>query len=318
MVSFEPMRVRAPVFAAALVILFAAPLVPSTASAQILPWEIVVAQIETGRLRNFAERLAKQNLLYQLHLGDTRKSDLIETANQIDRILESLEQGNPSYSTPAPWTPALREQLNRVDEVWGPLRSVANASPYDYFNVTRQFAPAERRRSDPLLLRYFDDTANVLIEESEKLLRLYFDECQKNGLAVCTIANSTGINAMLIERATRQAVYVVSGIDVAQNREGLTTTLDEYRKRRQANEKSPFFADALNPERSVSAAAGAKLLASLRGDWDSLRNEFTMLAAGDEQNFDLRPLLASQTRLVNKVERLTAALVRYGSLKYGS
>jgi hypothetical protein len=316
--SIAVTRVRAPILAASAAVLFAASLVPSTAPAQILPWEIVVAQIETGRLRNFAERLSKQNLLYQLHLGGTRKADLVETANQIDRIIESLEQGSPSYSIPAPWTGAIREQVNRVDEAWGPLRAIATASPYNYFKVKRQFTPAEKRLKDPLLLRYFDHTTQNLIDESEKLLALYFAECQKNGLEVCAIANSTGINAMLIERATKQAVYIVAGIDLSQNRKGLEATLDEYRKRRQANEKSQFFAAALNPERSISAAAAAELLVNLRGDWDALRKEFVMLAAGDEKNFDLRPLLVSEERLVDKVERLTAALIRYASLTYGS
>ena len=76
MAPFAPTAVRAPVLAAVAAVLFVVPLFPSTGLAQILPWEIVVAQIETGRLRNFAERLAKQNLLFQLHLGETRKSDL--------------------------------------------------------------------------------------------------------------------------------------------------------------------------------------------------------------------------------------------------
>ena len=57
---------------------------------------------------------------------------------------------------------------------------------------------------------------------------------------------------------------------------------------------------------------------SLRQDWDGMQDEFTMLAAGDEANFDLRRLLETQSRLVAKVERLTAALIRYASLTYGS
>ena len=44
----------------------------------------------------------------------------------------------------------------------------------------------------------------------------------------------------------------------------------------------------------------------------------TILSAGDEQNFDLQQLLTVQARLVNKVERLTGALVRYASFAYGS
>jgi len=293
-------------------------LFPSTAHARVLPWEIVVAQIETGRLRNFAERLAKQNVLYQLHFGDTSKQALKETASQIDRIIESLEQGSPPYAIPAPWTEAIREQTRRVDAAWGPVRAIAVASPYDYYNLKRQFAPAERRGADPLLLQYFDDITADFIAESEKLLDLYFVECQKAGLEVCQIAKSSGINAMLIERAARQAAYIVAGIDIAKNRKGLQSTLDAYGQRRKANESSPFFAEALNPERSASAAAGAELLTDLRSDWDELSHEFEMLADGDEQNFDLRRLLASQSRLVDKVERLTAALIRYASLRYGA
>ncbi len=45
--------------------------------------------------------------------------------------------------------------------------------------------------------------------------------------------------------------------------------------------------------------------------------EFAMLAAGDEKNFDLHRLLETQSQLVAKVDRLTAALVRYASLTYG-
>jgi hypothetical protein len=309
---------RACALAAAAAVLLAVPLAPRAALAQILPWEIVVAEIEAGHLRGFAERLAKENVLYQLHLGETRRSSLVEAAGQIDRALESLEQGSPSYSIPAPWTPELRAQLNRVDEAWGPLRSIATAGEYDYFKVTRRFMPAGRRETDPLLLRYFDDMTQNFIAESEKLIDLYTAECRKTGLTVCAVAETTGVNTMLIERATRLAVYLVAGIDLEANRKALKVTLDAYQKRRKANEKSQFFADALNPERGVSAAAGAELLTNLRRDWDVMRKQLSMLAAGDEKNFDLRLLLTSQSRLVDKVERLTAALVRYASATYGT
>ena len=87
---------------------------------------------------------------------------------------------------------------------------------------------------------------------------------------------------------------------------------------RRANDANPFFTDALDPERGVSARAAGALLVSLRRDWDAMQAEFTILAAGDEKNFDLRRMLDAQARLVNKVERLTAALVRFASLTYGT
>ncbi len=289
-----------------------------SAPAQILPWEVTVAEIEAGRLRNLAQRLSKQNLLYQLHLGGVRKSALIETATQIDRVIESLEQGSPPHSIPAPWTPALRVQLRRVDGVWGPLRRIAIASPYEYIRVSREFLPPESRRGDPLLVRYFDDLSLDLVAESEKLLEVYHQECLKTGLEVCPAARGSGFAAMVIERATKEAIYIVAGIDPERNRAQLESTIAAYRELRRANDESPFFTAALDPERGVSARAASKLLVSLREDWDAMEAQFAILGAGDEQNFDLRRLLATQSRLVEKVERLTAALVRYASLTYGS
>jgi hypothetical protein len=290
----------------------------SPAPAQILPWEGVVAEIEAGRLRNLAQRLSKQYVLYQLHLGEVRKSDLVKTADRIDRILESLEQGNPPHSVPAPWTRLLRERIREVDGIWGALRRIAVASPYDTIRVKRQFVPLETRRGDPLLIRYFDDLSLNLVSESEKLLEAYHAECLKTGLAVCPTALTSGYAGMVIERAAKEAVYVVAGIDPYQNRARLESTIDAYQQVRLANDENPFFAAALNPERGVSAHAAGELLSSLRHDWDVIEAQFVILAAGDEQNFDLRRLLTTQIRLVEKVERLTAALVRYASLTYGS
>ena len=84
------------------------------------------------------------------------------------------------------------------------------------------------------------------------------------------------------------------------------------------NNTSEFFRVALNPERGVSAKAAGELLKALREDWSVMEDQFTILSAGDEKNFDLRILLLTQSKMVNKVERLTAALVRYANLAYGS
>ena len=293
-------------------------LVAGPALAQILPWEVTLAEIEAGRLRGLAQRLAKQNLLYQLRLGDVRKPDLVETAGRIDRILLSLEKGSPSYSIPAPWTPELRERIARVDDLWGPLRRIAVASSYDTFRVSREYVAAEDRRGDPLLLRYFDDLSSDLVKASEALLDAYHAECVKTGLEVCDTARTSGYAAMLIERAAKEAVYIVAGIEARKSRQRLDGTIEAYQELRKANRASPFFANALDPERGLSARAAGELLASLRTDWDDMQEQFAMLSAGDEANFDLRRMLEVQSGLVGKVERMTAALVRYASLTYGS
>lgn len=311
-------RIRAGPWAAIIAAAAAVLLTAESAPAQILPWEIAVAEIEAGRLRGLAEGLAKQNVLYQLHLGDVRKDDLVETSERIDVVLKALSRGSPSYSIPAPWTPELKKQIEHLDKLWGPLRRIARASPYDYLRVSRQFMPADDRRGDPLLLHYFDSLTEEFVEASEKLIDLYDAQCRKTGLAVCDTARSSGYATMVIERAARQAVYVVAGIDTEQHRTELEKSVAAYKALRTANNNSPFFAAALDPDRGVSAVAARELLVSLRRDWDTMQIEFTVLSAGDEKNFDLSHLLATQNELVDKVERLAAALVRYASATYGS
>ena len=227
-------------------------LLAGSASAQILPWEVTVAEIEAGRIRHLAERLSKQNLLYQFHLGGVAKADLIDTATQIDRIIASLEKGSPSYSVPAPWTPAIRAQISRVDDIWGPLRRIAVASPYDYIRVARDFMQAESNRGDPLGIRYFDNLALDLMADSDKLMALYDAECVKTGLEVCSTARTSGHAAMIIERAAKQAIFVAIGIDAKRNRVQLEQTIDAYHAVRRANDGNPFFAAALDPDRGVA------------------------------------------------------------------
>jgi hypothetical protein len=310
------MAASAPTRLRATVLLAAAFVVAGPAPAQILPWEVTVAEIESGRLRGLASRLAKQNVLYQLRLGDVRKVDLVETASRIDRVLESLQRGSPSYSIPEPWTPELRKQLEQVDALWGPLRRIAVASAYDTVRMSSEFISPQSKRGDPLLIGYFDDLSREFVIASEQLLDTYNAECTKTGLEVCATARTSGYATMLIERAAKEAVYVVAGIDATANRKRLKQTIAGYQELRRANQQSPFFAEALNPDRGQSAKAAGELLTSLRDDWDAMQGQFVMLAAGDEENFDL--VGSVQSRLVAKVERMTAALVRYASLTYGS
>jgi hypothetical protein len=292
--------------------------VAGSAPAQVLPWEVTVAEIEAGGLRYFAQRLSKQYLLYQLHLGDVRKDDLADTAAHIDRVLDWLERGSPSHSVPAAWTPALRQQVRRVQGVWNPIRRIAMASPYEYMRLLQEYVPSENRRADPLALRYFDDVTLDFIAESEKLIDVYHQECSKTGSEFCSTARTAGYAAMIVERATKEAVCVFADLDREENRARLRRTIEAYREVRRANDQNPVFAAALDPARGVSGKAAAELLVSLRSDWDEMQDQFTILSAGDERNFDLPHLLALQLSMVEKVERLTSHLVRYASVNFGS
>jgi len=304
---------RRAALATALLLLVAGP-----ACAQILPWEITVTEVETGRIRSLAQRLAKENLLYELRLGNVRKSDLVETAEEIDQIIESLAEGRPQRSIPPPWTPELHEQVLEVDRRWGPIRAIVFADSHRHHRVQRQFAPAETFAADPLLVRHFDRLTLALVAESEKLLGIYTAECHKTGLDLCDVATQVGYSEMLLERATKEAIYIKSGIAAQTNREQLAETLAAYEKLVDASTSDPFLAAAVDPSRGPTAKALGELIASLQGDWDSMARQLRLLQAGDEQNFDIGILLRIQSQLVAKIERVTAALMRYATLTYGA
>jgi len=308
------------VLAATPALLLAAAIVflASPARAQILPWEVAVAEVEAGRLRGLVERLDKQNLLYQLRLDEIRKADLVETSGRIDRVIASLRRGNPSYSVPPAWTPEIRLQLEKLDDAWGPLRRIAIATSYDTFRFSREFVPRANRQGDPLLLRYFENLSQELLRESETLLEIYHQECVKTGLEVCDTAHNSGYPAMLIERAAKEAVNIIADIDGAKSRKRLQATVDAYLVFRDSTRESAFFAEALDPERGVNARAAGELLRSLRADWDEMEAQFTILAAGDVENFDLPQMLRIHTRLADKIDRITAAFVRYAGNMYGA
>ena len=287
-------------------------------AAQILPWEITLAEIEAGRIRHLAQRLNKQNVLYHLRVGDVSKEDVIRTASAIDELLRDLEEGVPSSSIPSPWTDEIEARVKEADAAWGPLRSIAIASPYEHLRVAHQFLPRGNRRGDPLLLKYFDGLCEDLVKAANKLIVAYDAECVKTGLGTCETARTSGYAAMLIERAAKEAVHLVANIDPEENRKSLEATIDAYREVQRQNNDSDFFKEALNPERGISAKAAGELLVNLRKDWEVIQEQFKILSAGDEQNFDLRVLLLTQKRMVEKIERLTAALVRYANMAYGS
>ncbi len=307
-----PRRGRA-MLVASLLVLAAGP-----APAQILPWEMTVTEVETGRIRSLAQRLSKQNLLYELRIDDLRKSDLAETATEIDRIIVALSEGRPQRSIPAPWTPALRDQVQQVDRVWGPIRAIALADAHRHHRIKRQFAPADSYGTDPLLVRHFDRLTLELVAESEKLLGLYHAECRKTKLDICDIATQVGYSEMLLERATKEAIYVHSGIAAKENRKRLAETVAAYEQLVDASATDPFLASAIDPARGPTAKALGELIGSLQGDWNSMARQLRLLEAGDEANFDVGSLLLTQRTLVSKIERVTAALMRYATLTFGA
>lgn len=309
-------RTRVPARAALPLASLASLLLAGVAAAEVLPWEANVTTVEAGSLRGLAERLNKQNLLFKLRLGDVRKDDMVETARRIDAILLTLQAGDFAHSVPPPWTPGLREGLAALDRRWYPLRRIAIASVVE--SLSGDFVPGQSRSGDPLLLRHFDRLTDEFLEATEELLAAYYQECQRSGFAVCDVSRTSGYAVMLVERIAREAISVFAGFETAQSREQLDEAVESYREVRARNDESDFFQAAVNPKRGSAGERTGEILESIRSDWAAIESELAVLGAGDVRNFDPTELLGLQEAMVRKIERLTAALVQFASITYGS
>jgi hypothetical protein len=280
------------------------------------PYEIGGAQQEVGRIRALAERLSKQNLFYQLHLADQSKQDLHDTSAELDRVLELLQKGSAIYSIAAPPNPAIRAQIERVDEAWGPVRRVATASPYDYLRRANEFMPRESRLGDPLFIQSFDRMTRALMVEVDRLMALYQKECEKTGYELCALAATHGIPAMLSERVVKEFVFVYTGI----NRDGDADRLRETRDAMDAYyaevRQLPLFFEVMDPARGDAAAFVSGLWGSIEEDWDRLREKVDLAISGRAEEVNVEHVLKIQARLVEEWERMDAVIVRYVNAKY--
>jgi hypothetical protein len=301
-----------------MLLLVLALLLPGSALARERPYEIAGAQQELGRVRALAERLSKQNLLYQLHLADQRKQDLNDTAAELDRILELLRTGSVTYSIAPPPNAEIRQQIEKLDQAWGPVRRVAVASPYDYLRQANEFVPRRDRFGDPFFLHSFDRMCEALIAEADRLMTLYEVECVKTGYDLCQQAASHGMPMMLTERVVKEMVFVYTNPEDKKLVERLRKTRDAIERQNRAFDELPVFREATDPARGDAAAFVSGLWSSIREDWDRLRFGVDLAISGRAEEIDLKRMLKIDSRIVETWERLIVVMVRYINAKYAA
>lgn len=293
-------------------------LLPDSVLATERPYEIGGAQQELGRMRALAERLAKQNLLYQLHLANQRKQDLHDTAAEMDRILELLRTGSATYSVAAPPNAEIRKQIDQVDKAWGPVRRVALASPYDYLRRANEFMPRRSRLGDPFFIHSFDRMSQALIAEVDRLMALYKVECLKTGYDLCEGASNHGMPMMLTERVVKELVFVYTDPENKSYIERLRETRNFIETQNLAFSQMPIFLEARDPARGDAGAFVSGLWSSTKEDWGRLRLGVDLAVSGRSDEIDLKRVLKTQARLVETWERLIVALVRFINAKYAA
>jgi hypothetical protein len=287
-------------------------------AAESQPYEIGVAEREAGRLRALLERLSKENLLYQLHLGAVRKQHLHETASEIDRVLEMLREGSGAYAVAPPPTASVRDQIRRVDAKWGHLRTLALASPYDYLRRSSEFLPRQSRRGDPLLVRTFDRLSLELIDEVDRLMGLYDEACVPTGYELCPLARFSGLPVMLAERAAKDLVFVYAEIDSEKSIEHLRETRGAFEAQHNGLRDADLLREAMAPERGSAGQFVAGLWQGIDQEWAWLGSEIDLALEGRAEEIDLQRVLKIQRRLVDDIERFVSAMDRFAASRYGT
>jgi len=280
-------------------------------AAEASAFEIGISAREAGHLRGLVEKLSKQNVLYQLHLGGTTKQQMQETSAEIDRVIGTLEKGSPAYSVAPPPTEDIRKQLYDVDAEWGGLRRMALASPYDYLRHSSRLMPRRSRMGDPLLIQSFDQSAAATIEASTKLMRMYQKECEKLEGEFCEAAAQSGYFNMRVERIAKELVLVYAGLEADPSLSELRKTRDSLDQSLEALSTSPILTQASSPDRGKPSVFVQRLWDSIEEGWGKLRFETDLVLDGHAEGLDIQRMLRVQRELVDDLDRIRAALSRY-------
>jgi hypothetical protein len=296
-------------------LLVAALLAPVPAQAVLLDHEYNGAFDQLGWLRMQAQRISRQNLLYQLHLADQHKLELLDTVNKFNESLDVLRSGGASIGIPVPPTPEIREQLEKIAESWSPMESMALASPYDYLRRSREFFPPKNDRGDPLLITHFDRMAEQVVADIEGAIALYIAQCKQDGYQRCDLGEAAAVSEMRAERLVKEAVFVFAGMNPKENRTRLARTRAELREVILRSGESPAMVDAkavveqaLAPDRGSQNQAIRDLATEIESSWRRLDREIELVDRGHAEEANLRRALNFQQILVGDLQRLSAAI----------
>jgi hypothetical protein len=306
-------RVRlTPGIAAVALLLFATP-----APGALLNYEYGAAQSQLGLIRVLAERMSKQNLLFQLHLADRQKLEMLATVESMDEAIASLRKGDPLAGIPTPPTPEVRNRIDALEAAWAPLRASAVASPLEYLRRSREFLAPQDRRSDPLLMLHFDGVAAGVIEAADAVAKLYDAGCRADEYTHCDLVLRQGRAEMLTERMVKQAILVFTEIDPKTTPKTLAAARDAYEAMGLTDGAQRLVEQVTAAERAGEGVYMGRLLREINESWDKLRRRIDLVIEGNAQEDDIRQAVRIQELVVSDLQLFTASVTRFARIEQG-
>lgn len=273
------------------------------------PWEHGGAQIQLSQVRTLTQRLSKQNLLYQLHLADLQKRDLVRTSQELDAALESLRDGSPTLAVPPPPTRQVRDAIELLDQAWGPLRRLALASAFDY--VRRAGSASGGSRTDPLLIRHFDELAQAVDQRAAAAQQRYEEVCERSGIPDCPVVARATSTGMLSERMVKEAVLVFAGFDAEANSARLRESRGRMNRLLELAAAHETVQSAMSRERGKIGEVVGELWDDIGGNWDRLSRDLGLVLVGQSRQLDVAETVAVQQVFVEDLQRFSVAIQRF-------
>ena len=273
------------------------------------PWEHGGAQIQLSQVRTLTQRLSKQNLLYQLHLADLQKRDLVRTSQELDAALESLRDGSPTLAVPPPPTRQVRDAIELLDQAWGPLRRLALASAFDY--VRRAGSASDGSGTDPLLIRHFDELAQAVDQRAAAAQQRYEEVCERSGIPDCPVVARATSAGMLSERMVKEAVLVFAGFDAEANSARLRESRGRMDRLLELAAAHETVQSAMSRERGKIGEVVGELWGEIGGNWDRLSHDLGLALVDQGRQLDVVETVAVQQVFVEDLQRFSVAVQRF-------
>jgi hypothetical protein len=283
----------------------------------LLNYEYGAAQAQLGQVQVLAERISKRHVLEELGLADQRQVDVVASVEEMDEVLQSLRKGDPLGGIPEPPTKEIQQKLERLGEVWTPLRDMALASPFNYLRQSREFVPPSNRRGDPLHLRYFDWVASQVIEAARAVAQLYDAECRADGYTHCAFIQRQGAADMLTERLVKQVALVFAGVDPHTTKEDIIETRDAYNQIGEEPRAQRFVEQVTAGSRGQEGVFLGELLLEIAASWEGLGLRADRVIEGIAEDDDIREAARLQEVMVADLHRLTVAVTQFARVEQG-
>lgn len=252
-----------------------------------------------GRQRMLSQRMAKAACFASLGVDEARHLAMLGDAHGLfETTLTGLVDGDVSVGMLPETHSAVVDQLGKVERLWA-----------GYGSVIEEVVAAQTVGEDQLAaIAALNVPVLREMHVSVGVMETYYGSDGSVHPALALAINVSGRQRMLSQRASKEFCFIVAGVDVDQNRQALSQTLQLFEDSLEGlinGDMSRGLAPAPTPEIAAQ-------LASVEGLWTPFSAVLRQAAAGESPSAGDIALVAQQNDVV--LAEMNAAVTLYNGL----